>query len=331
MTSDTGTRQHPPPIGCERDGGGDQHDGHDRQHDHQPPDQIQGLPRVVDLRAAQGDDLADVVQGGVVDQVDAAALEPLVDLFDDRAEVQRHRFARCRPRRERRTVYGPRPRHRATHPGTRRSAPPRGTVFSITFLAALVTVASTRALSRGVNSWIRSWTTCSRRQDLVGQRVGDAGGHGLVRVFRRHRVGNVSVSKTKVRAYTPSSDQQHQAPEHERHPTRARAASVTWGEESTPSSDRWSVRSRLLQPGCPTVAGVPVADLPREVRGPIGGTAHWCAMRRAISASWASSCVLPALSKTSCSASSKAARRSTGAYCSLWSDIAGPERTVGSV
>jgi hypothetical protein len=41
--------QHPTPIRGQRDGDGDQHKGHDRQHDHQPPDEVHGLPTAYDL------------------------------------------------------------------------------------------------------------------------------------------------------------------------------------------------------------------------------------------------------------------------------------------
>jgi hypothetical protein len=41
--------QHPTPIRGQRDGDGDQHKGHDRQHDHQPPDEVRGLPTAYDL------------------------------------------------------------------------------------------------------------------------------------------------------------------------------------------------------------------------------------------------------------------------------------------
>jgi hypothetical protein len=82
---DTGPGQHAAPIRGQGHGGGDQHEGHDRQRDRQPLGEIHGLAQFVDLRAAEGDDLADLLACGLVDQVDPAVLEALVHPFDGRA------------------------------------------------------------------------------------------------------------------------------------------------------------------------------------------------------------------------------------------------------
>ena len=159
------------------------------------------------------------------------------------------------------------------------------TVFSITFLAALVTAAATRALSRGVNSWIRSWThvDVTSLSDSVSATPAITASSGCSGATTS---ANVSVSKMKVRAYTakfPISNTRHPSTS-ATHASTRRQRDLGRGVDAVVGSVVCALKAapNLV---VPPLHRVPVADSPCEGEGVlIGGTAHWCAMRRAISA-----------------------------------------------